>query len=120
MQPTPKDYTSLCQWMKDNNVEYVQTPFEADAQMKQMIIKGRATAASREDGDLVVYKVEHIMLQANISILDPKKSTCQYFDMSKLKAGKYHFTLTARERLKILSESLYLAGNEYISLLVSF
>ncbi|KAL7527054.1 hypothetical protein ACHAXR_001776 [Thalassiosira sp. AJA248-18] len=60
-QPTPEDYASLCQWMDENKIEYVQAPFEADPQMKQLINEGRAAAAITEDGDLVVYEVPRIM-----------------------------------------------------------
>jgi len=113
-RPTPEDYATLRQWMEDNNVEYVQAPFEADAQMKQMIVEGRATAAITEDGDLVVFEIEHILSQAKVSILDPKKSTCQYFDMAKLKAGDYNSALAAGKRSEYLPELSCLAGNDYI------
>ena len=73
--PTPEDYSSLCMWMEENGLEYVQAPFEADAQMKQIIEEGRATAAITEDGDLIVYEVPHIFSKTVLNIKDPSKST---------------------------------------------
>ena len=54
--PTPENYTLLCQWMDENDFEYVQAPFEADAQMTQLINEGRASAAITEYGDLIINK----------------------------------------------------------------
>jgi len=78
----------LSKWMEENDVEFIQAPFEADVQIKQIIAERRATAAITEDGDLVVFGVPCILSQTKIDTLAPDKSTCQYFSQDELKSGR--------------------------------
>ena len=114
-RPVLEDYATLCQWFVDNDIEFVQAPFEADAQIKQIINEGRATAAITEDGDLVVFEVPFIMSQAKITTLDPKESTCQYFQLSELKGGVYDSAIALGCRSQYLAEISCLSGNDYIA-----
>lgn len=113
-RPTPEDYASLAQWMGDNQIPFRQAPFEADAEMKQIIMEGGASAAITEDGDLVVFDVEHILSQTKIDTLAPKDSTCQYFDMKELKDGAYDSPIAIGRRSEFLAEISCLSGNDYI------
>lgn len=112
--PTPEDYSSLSQWMKDNGIEHVQAPFEADAQMTELINEGRASAAITEDGDLVVYETTRILSQTKIDTKDPKKSTCQLFELEKLKRGEYNAEIAVGQRSEYLAEISCFLGNDYI------
>ena len=114
-RPTPEEYASISEWCDVNNIEYVQAPFEADAQIKQIISEGRATAAITEDGDLIVLGVPHILSQAKIDTLAPENSTCQYFDIEKLKDGSYDSLLEEGRRSEFLPEISCLSGNDYIN-----
>lgn len=114
-RPIAEEYATLCQWFNDNGIEYVQAPFEADAQIKQIINEGRATAAITEDGDLVVFEVPFILSRANIISLEPKNSTCQYFQLDKLKAGGYESAIGIGQRAEFLPEISCLSGNDYIN-----
>lgn len=118
-RPIPEDYASLSKWMGDNGIDYVQAPFEADAQIKQIIAEGRATAAITEDGDLVVFEVPHILSRTKINTLAPEKSTCQYFALNDLKSGKYDSPLEIGRRSEFLAEISCLSGNDYIDNLPS-
>ena len=42
-KPTPEDYAALREWMEKEGIECVQAPFEADAQLKQIVKEGRAS-----------------------------------------------------------------------------
>ena len=42
-KPTPEDYAALREWMEKEGSECVQAPFEADAQLKQIVKEGRAS-----------------------------------------------------------------------------
>ena len=114
-RPIPEDYATLAQWMDDNDIEYVQAPFEADAQIKQLISEQRATAAITEDGDLVVFGVPHILSQVKFDHKSPEKCTCQYFDVDKLKAGEYKSPIAIGNRCDYLAEISCLSGNDYIN-----
>ena len=112
--PIVEDYASLRQWMEDSGIEYVQAPFEADAQMKQLITEGRASGAITEDGDLVVLEVPHILSSTKLDTSDPKKSTCQYFELGALKQGKYASAIAEGDRSNYLPEISCFLGNDYI------
>ena len=71
--PTPEDLSSLSKWMDERQIQYVQAPFEADAQMKQVIEEGGASTAITEDGDLVVFETPHILCKAKIDTKHPTK-----------------------------------------------
>ena len=114
-RPTAEDYASVSEWCDVNKIEYVQAPFEADAQIKQVINEGRATAAITEDGDLIVFGVPHILSQTKIDTREPEKSTCQYFDVKELKAGSYNSPLAIGRRSEFLPEISCLSGNDYIN-----
>ena len=113
-RPILEDYASLSKWMEDNNIDFVQAPFEADAQIKEIIKDGEATAAITEDGDLVVFRVTHILSQTKIDTLAPDKSTCQYFELDELKSGAYGSPIEVGRRAEFLSEISCLSGNDYI------
>ena len=114
-RPTPEEYASVSEWCVVNNIEYVQAPFEADAQIKRIIDEGRATAAITEDGDLIVFGVPHILSQTKIDTLASENSTCQYFDIEKLKDGSYDSLLEKGRRSEFLAEISCLSGNDYIN-----
>ena len=114
-RPIPEDYATLAQWMDSNDIEYVQSPFEADAQIKQLIKEKRVSAAITEDGDLVVFGVPHVLSQTKIDLLYPEKSTCQYFDVQQLKDGKYKSPIEIGKRCDFLAEISCLSGNDYIN-----
>ena len=114
-RPTPEEYASVSEWCEVNNIEYVQAPFEADAQIKRIIDEGRATAAITEDGDLIVFGVPHILSQTKIDTLESGNSTCQYFDIEKLVDGSYDSLLEKGQRSKFLAEISCLSGNDYIN-----
>lgn len=113
-QPTPENYSCLCQWMDDNGVKYVQGPFEADPQMKQLIEEGKATAAITEDGDLVVYEVPRVMSITKLDAKEPSKSTCQLFVLDKLKRGEYNSAIAAGQRSNYLAEISCFLGNDFM------
>lgn len=114
-RPTPEDYASISEWCETNDIEYVQAPFEADAQMKQIIVEQRASAAITEDGDLVIFGVPCILSQTKIDTLAPEKSTCQYFSINDLKAGKYKSPIEEGRRSEFLPEISCLLGNDYMN-----
>lgn len=114
-RPIAEEYATLSQWMDDHGIEYVQAPFEADAQIKRIVDEGRATAAITEDGDLVVYGVPHILSLTKMDTLEPNKSTCQYFDLQELKGGKYQSPIAVGRRADYLAEISCLSGNDYIN-----
>ena len=93
----------------------MQAPFEADAQIKQLISEQRATAAITEDGDLVVFGVPHVLSQTKFDHKSPEKCTCQYFDLDELKAGKYQSPIAIGNRCDYLAEISCLSGNDYIN-----
>ena len=113
-RPIIEEYASLSEWMDQNDIDYVQAPFEADAQIKQLINEGIATAAITEDGDLVVFGVPRLLSQTKFSTLAPEKSTCQLFDVDELKAGKYNSPIAHGYRFNFLTEISCLSGNDYI------
>ncbi|KAL9189536.1 hypothetical protein ACHAXT_009211 [Thalassiosira profunda] len=114
-KPTPEDYAALREWMEKEEIECVQAPFEADAQLKQIVKEGRATGVITEDGDLVVYEVPHILSQTKIDNREPKNSTCQYFDLDKLKSGEYSAEVAKGKRADYLPEISCFLGNDYIN-----
>ena len=95
-------------------MQYVQAPFEADAQIKQMILEGKASGAITEDGDLVVFGVTRILSQTKIDTLTPDKSTCQYFELDELKSGAYGSPIEVGQQAEFLPETSCLSGNDYI------
>ena len=113
-RPIPHEYASLSQWMKCNGIDYVQAPFEADAQIKQLILEGTVDAAITEDGDLVVFGVPSILSLTKIDTLDPKKSDCEFFNIDDLKSGKYDSPIAEGYRSDYLAEISCLLGNDYI------
>lgn len=112
-RPQPEEYATLCQWMDDNGIKYVQSPFEADSQMKQLIDEGAATAAITEDGDLVVLGVPHILSKTALLHKNPEKSTCQYFDSDKLRSGEYESPISVSNRIDFLPEIAAILGCDY-------
>lgn len=114
-RPTPEDYAFICQWMNDNDIAYMQAPFEADAQMKALIDEGKASAAISEDGDLVIYGVPQIWTKTLVNTKGkPEKSTCQYFELEKLKHGDYNSPIAVGDRINYLPEISCFLGNDYI------
>ncbi|KAL9188999.1 hypothetical protein ACHAXT_011489 [Thalassiosira profunda] len=113
-RPIAEEYSYVCQWMEDSNIAFVQAPFEADAQLKQLIVEGAATAAITEDGDLVVFGTPHILSQAKIDTKRPEKSDCQYFEQEKLKSGEYNSPISVGERHDYLAEISCLLGNDFV------
>ena len=114
-RPTTEDFANLCQWMNENNIEYVQAPFEADAQMTQLVKDGKAGAAITEDGDLIVYRTAHICSRTKVDTQHPERSKCQYFDFGKLTRGGYSAEIAKGNRLDYLEEISCLLGNDYIA-----
>ena len=112
-RPTVQDYACLCEWMNEVGAEYVQAPFEADAQMKQLINEKRAYGAITEDGDLIVYEMPHVLSKTKIDTTKPESSKCQHFSLYKLQTGAYASRITGR-RLRYLPEISCLMGNDYI------
>ena len=50
------------------NVQYIVSPYEADAQMAYMVEKGQVDFAITEDSDLLAYgckKVQHVVTLSN-------------------------------------------------------
>lgn len=113
-RPIAHEYASLSKWMECNDIEYVQAPFEADAQMKQLILEGRASGAITEDGDMVVFGVPHILTHLKFDLLAPENSDCQHFDIEKLKAGEYESPIAVGKRVEYLAVISCLLGNDYI------
>ena len=92
----------------------MQAPFEADAQMKQLIVEGRVSGAIAEDGDLVVLGVPHILSKIKLDTADLKKSTCQYFELEELRRGNYESSIAAGEHSNYLPEISCFLGNDYV------
>ena len=113
-RPIPHEYASLSQWMESNGIDYVQAPFEADAQIKQLILEGTVDAAITEDGDLVVFGVPSILSMTKIDTLDPEKSDCDFFNIDDLKSGNYDSPIAEGNRSDYLAEISCLLGNDYI------
>lgn len=114
-RPIPHEFAALVEWCCKNNVDYVQAPFEADAQMKQLMMCGKADAVMAEDGDLVIFGASHLLWKVSINILEPRQSKCKYFDLQALKDGDYNSELAAGRRTDFLPEISCLSGNDYIS-----
>ncbi|EJK46761.1 hypothetical protein THAOC_34559 [Thalassiosira oceanica] len=112
-RPTPEDYASLAKWMSDNGMEFVQAPFEADAQMKQLANEGDVSGAITEDGDLVIYEMPCILSKAKIDSKLPEKSSCQCFHLDKLKDGTYNAELKGK-RIEYMAELACLLGCDFI------
>ena len=55
------------------------------------------------------------MSQTKITTLDPKESTCQYFQLSELKTGSYGSAIAFGCRYDYLAEISCLSGNDYIA-----
>mmetsp|Transcript_2100 Transcript_2100/g.3218 ORF Transcript_2100/g.3218 Transcript_2100/m.3218 type:complete len:677 (-) Transcript_2100:130-2160(-) len=112
-RPTVQDYASLCEWMNEVGAEYIQAPFEADAQMKQLVVEKRAQGAITEDGDLIVYQMPNVYSKTTIDTNKPESSKCQHFSLHKLQTGAYASRIKGR-RLRYLPEISCLMGNDYI------
>ena len=112
-RPIIEEYTALSKWMEEKEIDYVQAPFEADAQIAKLIEKKVADAALTEDGDFVVFGVPHILSRTKVETGSPETSTCQYFNIEDLRNEKYNSPIVGR-RLEYLAEISCLAGNDYI------
>ena len=112
-RPTVQDYACLCEWMNEVDAQYVQAPFEADAQMKQLVNEKKAYGAITEDGDLIVYELPHVFSKTKIDTTKPESSKCQHFSLYKLQTGEYASQITGR-RLRYLPEISCMMGNDYI------
>ena len=113
-RPIPHEYASLAQWMHANSIDYVQAPFEADAQIAQLCIEGAVDAAITEDGDLIVFGVPSILSMTKIDTLHPEKSDCGFFNIDDLMSGKYDSPIAEGERSEYLAMISCLLGNDYI------
>lgn len=113
-RPTIQDYAVICKWMHTKNIEYVQAPFEADAQMQQLLKEGRVDGIITDNGDVIVYGCSHVYSMITIDTNNPEKSECQHFDRKKLRNEEYDSLLASRQRLDFLPEVSCLLGNDYI------
>ena len=73
-------------------------------------MRGAATAAITEDGDLVVVGVQHILSKTTLVHKNPEKSTCQYFDLDKLRSGEYQSPISVGNRIDYLPEIASVLG----------
>ncbi|XP_061990575.1 exonuclease 1-like [Rosa rugosa] len=95
------DRKRVLEWLTKEGVEFIVAPYEADAQLTYLTIKGKIDAVITEDSDLialVIYK------------LDVNTQMCKHYSFDRLKDHHLYGTFTK----KMLLEMCIMIGCDYL------
>ncbi|XP_004298612.1 PREDICTED: exonuclease 1-like [Fragaria vesca subsp. vesca] len=99
------DRERVRKWFIKEDVEFIVAPYEADAQLTYLAIKGKIDAVITEDTDLIPFGCPRVIFK-----LDADTLTCQDYAFNRLKYHKKYRTFIQ----KMLLEMCIIIGCDYL------
>ncbi|KAM5582267.1 exonuclease 1-like, partial [Rosa sericea] len=99
------DRKRVLEWLTKEGVEFIVAPYEADAQLTYLTIKGKIDAVITEDSDLIAFGCPQVIYK-----LDVNTQMCKHYSFDRLKDHHLYGTFTK----KMLLEMCIMIGCDYL------
>ncbi len=96
----PQDYVLLKEWLKEANVEFIQSVGEADPECARLVKLKRAWGVLSDDMDMFLYGVPYVL--RNLNLEEPGKENVVLYDTNSV-LGDLNMNLMTFREILVLS-----------------